>query len=201
MKTLRIISIAILLLISFKSFSIVHIIKQSGTTFSPSDLTVNVGDIVRWEWSGGTHTTTSKVIPDGAAAWNSPLTSATSFYEYTVTMAGKYDYVCIPHESIGMVGSFTAQPTTTVNANESIANLSLYPNPALSFININTSMKGEVVLSNILGEKIKSFTLSDLPKNSDSYRVDLSDLTSGIYFIILNPLDSRNRQCAKFIKK
>ena len=201
MRTLKIIGVAMLLFISFKSYPAVHVISQSGTSFSPNDLVVNVGDVIRWEWSAGTHTTTSKAIPNGASTWDSPLTSASASFEYTVTVAGVYNYVCTPHESVGMKGSFTAQTATDVDENTSLTNFSLYPNPASSFININSNVNGEVILSNILGKTIKNFTLNELPRSDDSYRVDLSDVTNGIYFITIIPSDARNRISGRFIKK
>jgi len=88
-------------------FSVKHIILQQGNTFNPSILqNVTVGDTVRWVWGGGIHTTTSSNIPGEAAPWNAMLTSSNTFFEYVPQVPGSYAYVCTPHISLGMVGSF-----------------------------------------------------------------------------------------------
>ena len=99
-------------------FAVKHVVLVSNFTFTPSSLSVTVGDTVRWEWSSGSHTTTSGVIPGGAASWDHPITSSNTFYEYPVTIAGTFNYVCTPHASMGMVATFTAAdlaPTLSVS--------------------------------------------------------------------------------------
>ena len=97
-----------------------HIITAQNFFFSPSNLTnVLVGDTIRWVRVNGSHTTTSTVssIPAGAAIWNSPLNSVTTSFEYKVTVAGTYNYVCTPHAA-SMFGSFTAiAPDKVLNLN------------------------------------------------------------------------------------
>jgi hypothetical protein len=177
------------------------VINQTGTSFSPSSLTVNVGDIVRWVWSDGSHTTTSKSIPVGAQIWDSPLTSSSTSFEYTVTVAGSYSYVCTPHESMGMVGSFTAVVPTAVDDNLLSMGITIYPNPASSFINISTEMNGDVLLSDVLGKWLKKFKISELSVNNDSYQMDLSELVDGIYIISFIPANTKKRISLKFIKE
>jgi plastocyanin len=94
-----------------------HTVLVGNFFFNPSSLNVSVGDTIRWQWSAGSHTTTSGVIPSGAASWDSPITSANPVFEYKVTDAGTYNYVCTPHAAMGMVGTFTASvfvPTLSV---------------------------------------------------------------------------------------
>ncbi len=201
MKAVKITSIACLLLIAFKSFSAVHVINQTDLTFSPSSLTVNVGDVVRWVWSSGTHTTSSRTIPAGAQVWDNPLTSSATSFEYTVTVAGNYSYACNIHESMGMVGSFTAITSTGIGMNDLSNAFSVYPNPAKSFINLKLGTGGEILLSDILGKSIKKYQLDELPSSEDSYRLDLSDLVGGIYIISILPSNSKRRISLKFIKE
>jgi len=86
-----------------------HIVTVANFSFTPSSLNVTVGDTVRWVWSSGSHTTTSNPgeIPTGAAAWDHPITSSNQTFEYKVTVAGSYNYVCTPHAP-NMAGTFTA---------------------------------------------------------------------------------------------
>lgn len=202
MKTLNVISIASLLLISLNAHSTVHVVNQTGMYFSPANVIVNVGDIVRWNWSSDSHTTTSKTIPAGALAWDAPLNSSHASFEYTVTVAGSYSYVCTYHESMGMVGTITAVATTTgIGENPSSQAFSVYPNPAKSFINLKTDMMGKVVISNVLGKSVKVYQSTELPVFNDSYRLDLSDLDGGAYIISFLPSNSKKRLSIKFIKE
>lgn len=110
-----------------------HVVTVSNFQFSPANLNVVVGDVIRWEWASGFHTTTSLTIPAAAASWNSPfLTSSGDFFEYTVTIQGVYDYYCDVH-GVAMSGSFTASPVVPVTL--SAFNLSIRRNqPILSWI-------------------------------------------------------------------
>ncbi|MCX6306354.1 MAG: T9SS type A sorting domain-containing protein [Bacteroidetes bacterium] len=103
---------------SLSSFAVKHVVSVGNFFFSPATVSVNVGDTMRWVWSEGTHTTTSTpgAIPSGAASWDAPITSTATSFEYKVTKAGSYAYVCTPHAP-GMAGSFTATavaPTLSV---------------------------------------------------------------------------------------
>jgi hypothetical protein len=82
---------------------------------------VEPGTTVTWVQSGNNpHTTTSY---DGL--WDSGMIEGGSggTFSYTFEEPGRYDYFCIPHESMGMVGSVTvsdatatASPTATATA-------------------------------------------------------------------------------------
>ena len=100
------------------AFAVKHVVLVGNFFFNPSTLSVSVGDTVRWVWSSGSHTTTSGVIPGGAANWDELITSSNTSFEYPVTVAGTYNYVCTPHVAMGMVATFTAVafvPTLTVS--------------------------------------------------------------------------------------
>lgn len=89
--------------------------------FDPKQLTVKVGDTITWKVVGAMpHSTTSDPakaadesnaqVPDGAETWDSGiLTGEGTEFSYTVEVAGEYTYFCIPHESLGMIGNFTAE--------------------------------------------------------------------------------------------
>jgi plastocyanin len=89
-------------------FAIKHNVNVGNYYFNPSSLNVTVGDTVRWVWVNGSHTTTSSTIPGAAASWDEPINNSNTSYEYKVTVAGTYNYVCTPHAGMGQVGSFTA---------------------------------------------------------------------------------------------
>lgn len=83
--------------------------------FDPIGLHVQPGDTVTFENVSGSHASTAYVagtggarvtrIPDGAAGWNSGiLTAPGATFEHTFEVEGTYDYFCVPHKTLGMVG-------------------------------------------------------------------------------------------------
>lgn len=109
--------ILLLLLLSsfFRANAATYVVSVANFQFSPSNLNVLVGDVIRWEWSSGFHNTVSTAVPAGADPWSSPFLSAGGdTYEYTITVAGAYDYYCEIH-GFGMSGSFTASGTVPVS--------------------------------------------------------------------------------------
>src|SRR5687767_15955488 len=96
-------------------------VRMEDNFFDPANITVEPGTTVTWVQSGNNpHTTTSY---DGL--WDSGMIEGGSggTFSYTFEEPGRYDYFCIPHESMGMIGSVTvsdatatASPTATATA-------------------------------------------------------------------------------------
>jgi plastocyanin len=96
-------------------------VRMEDNFFAPANITVEPGTTVTWVQSGDNpHTTTSY---DGL--WDSGMIEGGSggTFSFTFEEPGTYDYFCIPHESLGMVGSVTvtggtatASPTPTALA-------------------------------------------------------------------------------------
>lgn len=103
------------MLVSLHLSASTHIVTVSDFQFTPSNLNVVVGDVIRWEWESGYHNAASLSVPVGATPWiSSYLYGAGDYYEYTVTKAGAYDYYCDIHGT-AMSGSFTASGAVPVN--------------------------------------------------------------------------------------
>ena len=80
-----------------------HYIDIQGYAFSPSSITINVGDTIVWtNYDSASHTVTSN---DGTFDSGS-ITNGNTF-SFTFTSAGTFDYYCAPHPS--MTGSVTVQ--------------------------------------------------------------------------------------------
>jgi plastocyanin len=80
-------------------------------SFTPKDITVNIGQTVRWSNKGGFHNVngTQAVFPLNVESFgNGPASSEQWDYDFTFTKAGKYDYQCDPH-SPGMRGTVTVK--------------------------------------------------------------------------------------------
>ncbi len=100
-----------------------HIVKMVSTKdgrqfFDPAELTIKVGDTVRWvnECEPGVACVHSAQaypdkIPAGAEAFDSGLlTEQGQQYEHTFTVPGEYEYFCLLHEALGMKGKVIVQP-------------------------------------------------------------------------------------------
>ena len=75
--------------------------------YDPIGLHVQPGDTVRWTIESGSHNVVSydDRIPEGAESFESEILSEGS-YERQFTASGTYDYYCMPHQTLGMVGRF-----------------------------------------------------------------------------------------------
>ena len=88
-------------------------------TFEPDELTINVGDTVRWTWRSPTHTVTSGPGCTADSQFCSPsnnscptgATSSTGFvYSRTFNTPGSYTYFCRTHcTAYNMRGTITVQ--------------------------------------------------------------------------------------------
>ena len=88
-------------------------VRMEDNFFSPANITVEPGTTVTWVQSGNNpHTTTSY---DGL--WDSGMIEGGSggTFSFTFEEPGTYDYFCIPHEEMGMVGSVTVSGGTTAS--------------------------------------------------------------------------------------
>jgi len=177
-------------------------IANSGSTFSPDAVTINLGDDVTftlpsfhnaqevsfetWTANGTTALPGGFSVPFGGG--NVPASALT---------AGIHYYVCVAHASSGMKGKITVVNTTGIAANPQGNEISIYPNPShgnfqLKISNQQSGTEYELALYNILGTKVYSKTnvQSQNPNN-----IDVADLPKGTYFLhIFNGRDTYNRK-------
>ena len=74
---------------------VTHTVRMSGTSFVPAELTVAVGDHVRWvNEDNFPHTATS------ADRFDSGTIGASGSWTYTAAEAGTFDYVCSFHPTM-----------------------------------------------------------------------------------------------------
>lgn len=83
--------------------------------FDPIGLSVDTGETITFKIESGSHSATAYKegtgpatvtrIPEEAETFNSETISEQgATYEHTFETEGTYDYFCIPHKSLGMVG-------------------------------------------------------------------------------------------------
>ncbi|WP_132059984.1 plastocyanin/azurin family copper-binding protein [Halorussus amylolyticus] len=95
--------------------SVAMITEGSEYYFDPIGLFVEPGTTVSFVNESGAHSATAYAegtggaeetrIPEDAEPWNSEtLTEEGATFEHTFEVGGTYDYFCIPHKTLGMVG-------------------------------------------------------------------------------------------------
>lgn len=100
-----------------------HNVDLIGVTFVEQNITVEIGDTIHWEWiSGGFHNVESGGVVGGVGVPDGSFRSgdATSvvgttfdllvdqeFVDNNPTADNVYDYYCVVHAAVDMVGSFT----------------------------------------------------------------------------------------------
>ena len=93
--------------------------------FQPDELTVPVGETVRWGFAEGGHNVSCRpedasevVLPSDAEPFATygpdddpdvTLVQRGETYEHTFEMTGEYTYVCIPHADSGMMGTIRVE--------------------------------------------------------------------------------------------
>ncbi|MEC7100242.1 MAG: plastocyanin/azurin family copper-binding protein [Candidatus Thermoplasmatota archaeon] len=92
-------------------------VDSTNLRFSPPDVTISEGDTVRFLWSG-------ELLPHNAVEAGGvfdsgePSRNVDYIFTFEIGMTGTYEYVCEPHEDMGMVGSITVEPMNTTEEEE-----------------------------------------------------------------------------------
>lgn len=94
------------------------------------NLTIDIGDTVRWTWTSINHTVTSEAGSTETfdSGFLGPIGST---FSHTFTLEGSNDYYCSIHGALSMSGTITVQNSLGVN-DETFANFKMFPNPTNS---------------------------------------------------------------------
>jgi plastocyanin len=169
------------------SFSTTVTVTNSGTTFSPSTITIKEGDTVKFQIS-----TSHNAIEVSQATWNANDNTALPGFAVdfgggllTGLTAGTHYYVCAPHASLGMKGKIIVNASTGLESIIPAADqISVYPNPTTGKFVVtcqgSSDQKNKTTLEvyNTSGNIVNS-----VPVVSESTAVDLSLLPAGSYLI------------------
>ena len=82
----------------------------SSNVFTPRDITIDVGQTVRWINTGGVHNINGSktVFPDNPESFGNGAESSDEWtYDFTFTKEGLYQYQCDPHVDFDMKGTVT----------------------------------------------------------------------------------------------
>jgi plastocyanin len=158
----------------------IHTVQVANNTFTPQTFSAQVGDTVRWVLQAGAHTTTSttSTIPSGAATWDETMTTIGQTFDYKITVAGNYGYVCTFHT--GMAGGFTAASSTGLTEQAPNVVFAAYPNPFKDKLTITHTGIDHINIFNMTGSKISSMEVSLYDTKTV---LELSALPAGVYFV------------------
>ncbi|MEM7261086.1 MAG: plastocyanin/azurin family copper-binding protein [Planctomycetota bacterium] len=91
----------------------IYVVQVVDIAFTPQDVTIFVGDQVRWQWIEGIHTVTSGASSAPAdnpgALFDAPNTDGQPVFDFIFTEPGTVPYYCAPHEIFGMTGTVLVQ--------------------------------------------------------------------------------------------
>jgi len=164
----------------------IHIVNQQGFTFSPADLSVIVGDTVRFRWNNGSHNTIATMVPAGAATWNSPLNSGVQSYDYEVTVAGNYEYHCSFHSGQGGVFTAVSNPTNLNSVKSAISemNVRVAASGSLVINMLNASgNRVNVTMLDLTGREVANLYQGTVASDDFIVRQDVTAFQRGIYFV------------------
>jgi hypothetical protein len=110
---------------------------------------------------------------------------------YTVIGISRITYVFFsasdPNDSVAVIVEYNASPASVIDPSASVKFSQAYPNPAVSVVNVDytlpaTISHATVVISNMLGSRVKEIALTD---HSGKVQLPVYDLVNGIYFYSL----------------
>lgn len=166
-----------------------------GTTYSPSALTVSVGDVVTIEASN-LHPLTEVSQATWNANGNTVLSSGfgikTSNYTFTITSVNTIYYVCQVHASSGMKGQIIVSSASTKEQNTIITNINLLPNPAKERVSVKfkSSENGLLTIKmySVCGQEVQSLLLNkEFYSGDNSFIIELQNsISAGIYLAEFN---------------
>ena len=196
MKNLKPILLIMMLFIisSTTSFSQnLHVVELSNFMFSPSTITITVGDTIQWTNVSGNH---NVVADDGSFTSGPPAFAPWDFFHIFNT-EGTFPYYCEPHGGpggSGMSGVIIVETPVSVSGQEIVLDdfklNQNYPNP----FNPITTIKYQIPETHFVSLKVydilgnEAATLINSEKSAGNYEItwDAENIPSGIYFYTLN---------------
>jgi plastocyanin len=162
-----------------------HEVTVSNGSFAPANLTIAVGDIVKWTNTEGSHSVdgTTATFPSNPASFGNDIGTGWT-YSFTFNTEGMYDYRCGVHTTT-MKGEITVGTSTGVDDVVSVNNLNhAYPNPARNVLHIplknSTGLENKLLTLKVynLNGKIVAQSNSDFVSKLD---INIETLKTGVF--------------------
>lgn len=155
--------------------------------FAPQNVTVEVGDTVRWTNTGGTHNVDGSLAtypnnPEGFR--NGDPSNSLWTFDHVFTITGTYDFSCEAFDhATTQFGTITVNEPASVNYEAGIQ-FNVYPNPATELIEIASKEKlTNVVLYSLDMKKVADLSVAG---SGGVYRVVVDGITPGSYMMQCN---------------
>jgi plastocyanin len=191
---------------SLPAMAAVHNVTVQNFSFDPADISVAQGDTVVWTNLGGSH----NVHHTGNPSLFGRAVGSGWTYTFVFNLdAGRYDYVCEPHASMGMTGSVTVTPLAAPDRplTSTVRDVTLgqnYPNPFNSRTEIEfsvpTATNARLTVLNLLGQEVAEPFRGPVSAGQHRVAFDASTLTAGIYFYRLEAGNTVRIRTMQFIK-
>lgn len=165
-----------------------HEVTVSSNQFSPSELTINVGDTVVWTNVQGNHNVNGTIQshPENPESFGNSVGSGWTYF-YVFSLPGEYNYNCDPHAILGMTGVVTVEDVSTSLSearSESELVSSVYPVPATDVVWIALDAQGMTAYPNaewVLYDQLGRLQKSQSAEQTDRIEIDIRDMHSGLY--------------------
>jgi len=194
------------------AFANVITVTVTDFQFKPSTVNAKVGDVIKWVWRKGTHTTTSTTIPAGTLAWNKPIDVNHQVFKYKLTKAGTYKYRCNFHFSIGMVGTIKVTTALTAGLNsfsiddadaKALLNWNTVSSKDLAYFSVQRSTDGDnfTEIARVSPGMLNQYKFTDNnngPEKYVYYQIDMID-TKGNHQLSEIQMFTRRTAAAKLI--
>jgi plastocyanin len=157
----------------------------SGLTFSPSNLTVTIGDTVTIDGLASFHTVTGDTTFEPYCGTAFPPQSCA----VTFNTVGKFPFHCIPHQAFGMTGlvSVVGPNLPPIARITSPAEGTVFAAPATFTVSAETSDLFGIVSNVTFVRNNTGFIARD---TNSPFSVTVSNLAAGSYALTARPLDN-----------
>lgn len=186
-KTATLLTLLAVFCLGQSAFAANATVTISDFAFTPSQVTINAGESVTWQWNSGTHPTSSLNAP---AAWQTfTLGPGNTSFTKVFSTPGTYTYQCDFHSN--MTGTIRVMAGPNGRGEErSGGNLLIgYPNPTSGLLKLSLQTSGpekyEVRFTNAIGKTVKTILATELLAAGKELEIDLSALPAGVYYYSL----------------
>ena len=155
-----------------------HEVEVRDFDFLPIDITINLGDTVRFVWTGDIpHTATSDTTA-GPDVFNSGLLGNGAVYDLVLNTEGFHPYYCIPHGApggVGMAGSITVNDPC---ANDSLEVQFSFMGTNLGFSGYNVTIDGVSSAHNPRNYDSRTMSqfIETLPADGQTHKLEITDV-------------------------
>ena len=191
-------------LLAGSAFAVVHDVEISNFQFEPSQLTIDVGDTVRWE----NHDTAPHTATSTTGVFDSGTLMNDDIYSFAFTNPGEFPYFCEIHPSMTATIIVLGQTGVEDDIEELLpSQLALdqnYPNPfnastTISFA-VSAATDARLEIYDITGRLVNTLLDGSVEAGEHSVVWDASDYATGVYFYRLETAEKTETRSMALLK-